>query len=180
MQIPETLKKKAEEFVFRYPEDKRQSALIPLLFEVQRELGWITPESEVWVAETLGVSAVKVREIITFYSMMRAEPSGKYLIQFCQNISCCLMGGVELQRHIEEKLGIHPGETSKDGLFTLKCVECLGGCSWGPMLLVNEDQYFQLTTEKVDRIINGLRAGEPVPADNPTPLLGNVAGEKVS
>ncbi|MBK6765984.1 MAG: NAD(P)H-dependent oxidoreductase subunit E [bacterium] len=179
MAIPETLKKKAEEILFRYPEDRRRSGLIPLLFEVQRELGWITPEAESWVVETLGVTDVNVREVITFYSMMRAEPSGKYLIQFCQNISCCLTGGEEIQKHVEHKLGIHPGETTKDGLFTLKCVECLGGCSWGPMMLINEDQYFQLTVEKLDRIIHGLKAGEPVPADNPTPLLGNVAGEKV-
>ncbi len=145
MAISETLKKKAEEIVFRYPEDKRASALIPLLFEVQRELGWITPDAEAWVIETLGVTEVKVREVITFYSMMRAEPCGKYLIQYCQNIACCLMGGEELQHHIEHKLGIHPGETTKDGMFTLKCVECLGGCSWGPMMVINEDQYFQLT-----------------------------------
>ena len=180
MQIPDTLKKKAAEIGFRYPEDKRQSGLIPLLFEVQRELGWITPEAEAWVAETLGVTEVKVREVITFYSMMRAEPSGKYLIQFCQNSACCRTGGEELQHHIEKKLGIHPGETTKDGMFTLKCVECLGGCSWGPMMLVNEDQYFQLSKEKVDKVIDGLRAGEPLVADNPTPLLGNVAGETVA
>lgn len=179
MPISDSLKKKAEEIVFRYPEDKRASALIPLLFEVQRELGWITPEAEEWVVETLGVTPVRVREVITFYSMMRAEPHGKFIIQFCENISCCLTGGEELQHHIEHKLGIHPGETTKDGLFTLKCVECLGGCSWGPMMLINEDQYFQLTKERVDQVIDGLRSGTPVTPDHPTPLLGNVAGEKV-
>lgn len=179
MPISDTLKKKTEEIIFRYPEDKRASALIPLLFEVQRELGWITPEAEEWVVETLGVTPVRVQEVITFYSMMRAEPVGKYLIQFCENISCCLTGGEELQHHIEQKLGIHPGETTKDGMFTLKCVECLGGCSWAPMMLVNEDQYYTLTKEKADKIIDGLRAGNPPAPDHPTPLLGNVAGEKV-
>ncbi|NUO18794.1 NADH-quinone oxidoreductase subunit NuoE [bacterium] len=178
MPISETLQKKAEEIIFRYPEDKRASALIPLLFEVQRELGWITPESEKWVADTLGVTQVRVREVITFYSMMRAEPAGKYIIQFCQNISCCLMGGEQLQHQIEKKLGIHPGETTSDGMFTLKCVECLGGCSWGPMMLVNEDQYFRLTPERVEQVIEGLRSGNPPKPDHPTPLLGNVAGEK--
>lgn len=177
MQIPETLKKKAEEIIFRYPEDKRESALIPLLFEVQREVGWITPEAEEWVAEALGVTPVRVREVVTFYSMMRAEPCGKYLIQFCHNISCCLTGGEEIQRHIEKKLGIHPGETTKDGMFTLKCVECLGGCSWGPMMIINEDQYYQLNVEKTDRILDSLKSESPLAPDQPTPLLGNIAGE---
>lgn len=178
--IPETLKKKAEEIFFRYPAEKRQSALLPLLFEVQREMGWIRPEAEAWVAEIVGVSPVKVREIITFYSMMRAEPVGKYLIQFCQNISCCLRGGEDILHHMEKKLGIHVGETTKDGLFTLRVVECLGGCSWAPMMLVNEDQYFVLSVEKIDKIIEGFRSGNPVAPDHPTPLLGNVAGEAVA
>ena len=178
MPIPETLKKNSEEIIFRYPEDKRAAALLPLLFEVQRELGWITPEAETWVVETLGVTPVRVREVIEFYQMFRAEPVGKYLIQFCENISCCLTGGEEIQHHIEQKLGIHPGETTKDGMFTLKCVECLGGCSWGPMMIINEDQYFQLTVEKADKIIDSLKSDSPIPPDNPTPLLGNIAGEK--
>jgi NADH:ubiquinone oxidoreductase subunit E len=87
------------------------------------------------------------------------------------------VGAEELQRHIEKHLGIKNGETTADGLFTLRYVECLGGCSWAPMMLVNENQYFQLTPEKFDRIVNGFRTSNPVPADNPTPLLGNVAGE---
>jgi NADH-quinone oxidoreductase E subunit len=177
MNIPSELDRKAEEIIFRYPDEHRESSLIPLMFEAQKHFGNISPEVEEWLAKMSGASLVKVREVLTFYSMMHAAPVGKYLIQYCQNIACCLVGGEELQRHIEDKLGIRPGETTKDGLFTLKCVECLGGCAWGPMMLVNEDQYFQLSIKKVDEILDGFRNGKPVPPDHPTPLMGNVAGE---
>jgi NADH-quinone oxidoreductase subunit E len=177
MQIPDSLKTKAEEIIFRYPPDHREAALVPLLFEAQRQVGWIDTEIEVWASEITGASLTKVREVTTFYSMLRTSPPGKYLIQFCQNISCCLTGGLELQAHVQNKLGIKPGETTEDGLFTLKYVECLGGCSWAPMMLVNEDQYFLLNMEKLDRILTGLKTGNPVKPDQPTPLQGNVSGE---
>ncbi len=179
-QIPESLRRKAEEIFFRFPPEHRAAGIIPLMFEAQRELGFISPETEQWVAKECGVSLVKVREVLTFYSMFRTAPAGKYLIQFCRNMSCCLMGGEEIQSQIEKKLGIHNGETSKDGLFTLRCVECLGGCAWGPMMIVNESQYFQLTPSKVDRILDGFASGAPVPADEPTPLMGNVGGALTS
>lgn len=177
MDIPESLNRKAEEIFFRFPDEHREAALVPLMFEVQRELGFISPDTECWLAETVGVSLVKVREVLTFYSMFRREPAGRYLVQFCHNISCCLAGAEDLQRHVEKKLGIKNGETTSDGMFTLRYVECLGGCSWAPMMLVNESQYYQLTPEKLDRIIEGFRSGSVVPPDEPTPLLGNV-GEK--
>jgi NADH-quinone oxidoreductase subunit E len=172
--IPEALSKQAEQIFFRYPPEHRQSGLVPLMFEAQKHLGYIAPETERWLAEQCGVSLVKVREVLTFYSMMRPAPVGKYLIQYCQNISCCLMGGEAVLAHVEQKLGIHAGQTTPDNLFTLRCVECLGGCSWGPMMLINEDQYYQLTVAKIDRILDGLKSGNPVPPDHPTPLLGNV------
>ena len=177
MNIPETLAKRADEIFSRYPAEHREAALVPLMFEAQKELGYISPEAERWLAESVGVSLVKVREVLTFYSMMRAEPIGKYLIQFCHNISCCLVGAEDLQKHIEKSLGIHNGETTTDGFFKMKYAECLGGCSWAPMMLVNEDQYFQLTSQKFDAIVSGIRSGNPVAPDHPTPLLGNVAGE---
>ena len=177
MNIPETLAKKADEIFARYPANHREAALVPLMFEAQKEFGFISPDVERWLAETIGVSLVKVREVLTFYSMMRTEPAGKYLIQFCHNIACCLVGAEDLQKHIERSLGVRNGGTSADGLFTLKYAECLGGCSWAPMMLVNEDQYYQLTPEKFDRIVNGFRSGKPIAPDNPTPLLGNVGGE---
>jgi NADH-quinone oxidoreductase subunit E len=177
MNIPDTLAKKADEIFSRYPANRREAALVPLMFEAQKELGLISPDTERWLSEIVGVSLVKVREVLTFYSMMRTEPIGKHLIQFCHNIACCLVGAEELQKHIERTLRLKNGETSPDGLFTLKYVECLGGCSWAPMMLVNEDQYFQLTPDKFDRIIQGIRAGTPVAPDNPTPLIGNVGRE---
>ncbi|MBI5059536.1 NAD(P)H-dependent oxidoreductase subunit E [candidate division KSB1 bacterium] len=173
-QIPEALHKKAEDIFFRYPPEHREAGLVPLMFEAQKVLGFISPETEHWLAEQCHVSLVKVREVLTFYSMMRSAAVGKYLIQYCQNISCCLMGGEAVLAHLEQKLGIHAGQTTPDKLFTLRCVECLGGCSWGPMLLVNEDQYYQLTPAKIDKLIDGFKSGNPVVPDNPTPLLGNV------
>jgi NADH-quinone oxidoreductase E subunit len=177
MEIPDTLIRKTEEIFFRFPPEHRESALVLILFEAQRELGCISPETERWVAETVGVSAVKVREVLSFYSMLRREEAGKYLIQFCHNISCCLAGAEDLQQWIEKKLGVKNGETTSDGVFTLRYAECLGGCTWAPMMLVNEAQYYQLTVEKLERIIEGFRCGQPVAPDEPTPLLGNV-GEK--
>jgi NADH-quinone oxidoreductase E subunit len=174
MNIPEILQRKVEEIFFRYPENHREAALIPVMFEAQRELGCITPETEGWIAKTVGVSVVKVRECLTFYSMFRTEPAGKYHLQMCRNISCCLAGGEDLHKHVEKKLAIKGGQTTPDRAFTLSYVECLGGCAWAPMMLVNEQQYYLLTPEKLDKIIDGLRAGEPVPPDEPTPLHGNV------
>ena len=177
MDIPEKLQQKIEAIFFRFPPEHREAALVPIMFETQRELGVITPETERWIVETVGVSAVKVREVLTFYSMFRREASGKFVIQLCHNISCCLAGAENLQHHLEKKLGIKNGETTADGLFTLRYVECLGGCSWAPMMLVNEAQYYLLTVEKLDRIIAGFQNNQPVAPDEPTPLLGNV-GEK--
>ncbi|HEY3294633.1 MAG TPA: NAD(P)H-dependent oxidoreductase subunit E [bacterium] len=177
MNISESLVQKAESIFLRYPPEHREAALIPVMFEAQREFGCITPEAERWVADIVGVSLVKVREVLTFYSMFRTTPVGKYHIQFCHNIACCLAGAEDLQAHIEKKLGIRNGETTTDGMFTLSYVECLGGCAWAPMMIVNEEQYYQLTPARLDQIIDGFRAGKPVMADQPTPLRGNV-GEK--
>lgn len=179
MQIPESLKQKAEAIFFRFPPEHRTAALVPLLFETQRELGWIAPETEQWLAETVGVSAVKVREALTFYSMFRTARAGKFVLMMCQNISCCLAGAEDLQLHVEKKLGIKNGETTDDGLFTLKYAECLGACSWAPVMLVNEQQYYHLTVDKLDRVLDGLAKGQPVPPDEPTPLAGNV-GEQAT
>jgi NADH-quinone oxidoreductase E subunit len=174
MNIPETLQRKVEEIFFRFPDEHREAALIPVMFEVQREFGFISPETEHWLAETVGVSLVKVRECLTFYSMFRTEPAGRYHIQLCHNIPCCLAGGEDLHKRVEKKLAIKAGQTTPDKMFTLSYVECLGGCAWAPMMLVNERQYYLLTPEKMDKILDGLRAGEPLPPDEPTPLRGNV------
>ncbi len=179
MNIPESLTQKVEQIFRRFPPEHREAALIPVMFEAQRAFGAITPDVERWVSETVGVSLVKVREILTFYSMFRTAPIGKYHIQFCHNIACCLAGAENLQVYIEKKLGIRNGETTADRLFTLSYVECLGGCAWAPMMLVNEGQYFELTPAKIDRIVEGFRNGNPVPPDQPTPLKGNV-GEKAA
>ncbi len=144
MPIPESLTRKADDIIRRFPADHRQAALVPLMFETQRELGFISPETERWLAETVGVSAVKVREVLTFYSMFHTGPVGKYVIQLCHNISAASSARRICRRIWKKKLGINNGGTTTDGLFTLRYVECLGGCAWAPMMLVNEDQYYQL------------------------------------
>lgn len=172
--IPDTLEKKAQELILHYPPEHRSAALVPLLLEAQKVVGYISPEVETWAAETLGVTPVRVREVISFYGMMHRKPVGKYHIMFCHNVSCSIQGAESLLAYLEEKLGIKAGQVSEDGLFSITAVECLGACGWGPVMLVNEEQFFQLTTEKVDTIIDTLRQGRMPAGDSPTPLIGNV------
>jgi NADH-quinone oxidoreductase subunit E len=173
--IPDELEKKAQEIILHYPPEHRGAALVPILLEAQKSLGCLTPDVETWVADTLGVTPVRVREVISFYTMMHRKPVGKYHIMFCHNVTCSLRGAEDLQEYLETKLGIKTGEVSDDGLFSLAEVECLGACGWGPVMLVNEEQYFQLTRDKIDKIIDELRQGRMPPGDSPTPLIGNVA-----
>jgi NADH-quinone oxidoreductase subunit E len=173
--ISAELEKKTHEIILRYPPERRSAALVPVLLEAQKTLGYLTPEAEAWVADTLGVTLVRVREVISFYSMMRRKPVGKYHIMFCHNVVCSLRGAESLQAYLEKKLGIQAGEVTEDGLFSLAAVECLGACGWGPVMLVGEEQYLQLTPEKVDRILNEFRQGRVPAGDSPTPLIGNVA-----
>ncbi|MFH1009703.1 MAG: NAD(P)H-dependent oxidoreductase subunit E [bacterium] len=173
--IPQELEKKAHEIILRYPPERRGAALVPVLLEAQKAFGYLSPEAETWVADTLGVTPVRVREVISFYAMMRQKPAGKYHIMFCHNVGCSLRGAESLQAYLEKKLGIKAGGVTEDGLFSLVAVECLGACGWGPVMLVGEEQYFQLTPEKIDRIVSELRRGQLPPGDSPTPLIGNVA-----
>ena len=172
--ISQELEQKAHEIILRYPPEHRSAALVPVLFEAQKSLGYLSPEVEEWAADTLGITPVRVREVISFYRMMRRKPAGKYHIMFCHNVACSMRGAESLQRHLESKLGIVAGEVTEDGLFSLAAVECLGACGWGPAMLVGEEQYFQLTQERIDKILDELRQGRMPPGDSPTPLIGNV------
>jgi NADH-quinone oxidoreductase subunit E len=172
--ISQELEAKTQEIILRYPPEHRSAALVPVLLEVQKAFGYLSPETETWVAEKLGVTPVRVREVISFYAMMRREPTGKYHIMFCHNVSCALRGAESLQTYLENKLGIKPGQVTADGVFSLEAVECLGACGWGPVMLVGEEQYFQLTPEKIDRILDAFRQGRVPLGDSPTPLIGNV------
>lgn len=146
--------KKVDAIVAKYPQPK--AALLPVLWEVQKAVGSIDLKAEEWVAGRLGVAASHVHGCVTFYTMYKQKPSGKYHIQVCTTLSCMLRGSDELQRHLEQKLGIKPGETTPDGKFSLVRVECLGSCGTAPMFQLNDDYHENLTLESVDRLLAGL------------------------
>ncbi|PWJ59986.1 NADH-quinone oxidoreductase subunit E [Dyadobacter jejuensis] len=147
---------KAQEIIARYPEGRQKSALLPLLHLVQEQWGWVSSEAMDYVAEMLDIKPVEVYEVASFYTMYHLEPVGKHVIEYCRTGPCCLMGGEEVYAHLRQKLGINPGETTADGKFTIKEVECLAACGWGPVFQVREKYYMNLTNEKVDEIIDEL------------------------
>jgi NADH-quinone oxidoreductase subunit E len=142
----------------RYP-DKR-SALIPVLTIAQREFGWISEAVMVYVAELLELTPPKVFEVVTFYTMLNQKPVGKYHIQLCKTLSCALVGADDLAGHIVAKLGIRPGETTPDGQFSFKLVECLGSCGTAPAVQINDAYYENLTREKLDGLVERFKNGE--------------------
>jgi NADH-quinone oxidoreductase subunit E len=148
------LERTIRDLVSRYP--SAGAALVPALRLVQDEAGWISPAAERRLAELLGMTPIRVREVVTFYSMLTRRPLGRYHIQVCSNVSCYLAGGDRLSSYLQTKLGLAPGETTPDGKFTLTEVECLGGCDESPCLLINYERYGRLDTAKVDRLLEGL------------------------
>lgn len=146
--------RKVDAIVGRYPE--RKAALLPVLWLVQRTRGWIDGPSEEWVASRLGVSASHVHGVVTFYTMYKPRPFGRYHIQVCTTLSCMLRGSDDIVGHLERKLGIRPGETTSDGKFSLVKVECLGSCGTAPMLQLNDDYHENLSIEGLDRLLDGL------------------------
>lgn len=149
------LRQKIDEAVARYP--KKEAALLPVLHLVQREAGCIREEEERFVAQALGLKPVKIREVVTFYSMFLRRPIGRYHLQVCTNLSCSLLGAESLVDYLKKKLGLGIGETTADGRFTLSTVECLGACEQAPCLMVNFDYHGQLDRDKIDKILEGLK-----------------------
>ena len=146
---------RAEEIIARYPTDKKKSALIPLLHLAQDENeGWLSVETMDYVASVLGILPIEVYEVASFYSMFNLKKRGNCLIEVCRTSSCWLSGAEDIVRHIEKRLGIKDGETTADGKFTLKTVECLGACGYAPMLQVGDKFHEHLTIEKVDSLID--------------------------
>lgn len=146
--------KRVDAIVGRYPRPK--AALLPVLWEVQKAEGWVTSQAEEWVANRLEVSPAHVHGCVTFYTMYKQRPMGKYHIQLCTTLSCMLRGCDDLLEHLERKLGIREGEVTPDGKFSLVRVECLGSCGTAPMFQLNDDYHEDLTIEKVDRLLDGL------------------------
>jgi len=146
--------RKVDTVVARYPEPK--AALLPVLWLVQRTAGHVSLEAETWVADRLGVSAAHVHGVVSFYTMYKQKPTGRYHIQVCTTLSCMLRGSDDVVAHLERRLGIKPGETTPDGKFSLAKVECLGSCGTAPMLQLNDDYHENLTIEGLDRLLDGL------------------------
>jgi NADH-quinone oxidoreductase E subunit len=144
-----------ESHLTKYPADRKRSALIPLLFVIQRERGWIDNAGANFLAKFLDIQVTDIWETATFYSMFNMRPVGKYHIQVCKTLSCRIMGEPEITGHICDKLGIRVGETTPDGMFTVSRVECLGSCGTAPMMQINFDYHEDLT--KVDEILNSLK-----------------------
>ena len=140
----------------KYPPDRKRSALIPLLFVIQRERGYVDNEGVNFLARFLELEVTDIWETVTFYSMFNLRPVGKHHIQICKTLSCRIMGEPEITEHICNRLGIHVGETTDDEKFTVSLVECLGSCGTAPMLQIGFDYHEDLTTEKVDKILDSL------------------------
>jgi NADH-quinone oxidoreductase E subunit len=141
----------------KYPADRQRSALIPLLFVIQRERGYVDNAGVNYLAKFLNLEVTDVWETATFYSMFNLHKVGKHHLQICKTLSCKIMGEPEITDHICKKLNIHPGQTTEDGKFTVTLVECLGSCGTAPMMQVGFDYHENLTTESVDKILDNLK-----------------------
>jgi NADH-quinone oxidoreductase subunit E len=155
---PETLVM-VEQIIGRYPADRKKSALLPLLHIAQEELGgYLSVDVMDYVAGLLGIQPVEVYEVATFYTQFYLEKRGRYMIEICRTSPCAICGGEKISEYIQKKLGIADGQTTADGIFTLREVECLGACGYAPAMQVNTEFYEFLTEEKVDHIIEKLKS----------------------
>ncbi len=159
--LKDKYKDEIAEILSRYP--VKRSALIPLLYLAQREQGYITEASMTEIAGLLRLTPSQVYETATFYTMLNLKKVGKFHIQVCKSLMCALVGSDTVIGWMKNKLGITPGETTADGLFTLTAVECLAACGTAPMMQINDDYYERLTEEKVDRILADLKTNGTCP-----------------
>ena len=154
MKFSDNKMKEVQGIIERYPQGKQKSALIPVLHIAQQEFGgWLSTETMDYVADVLGLKPIEVYEVATFYSMFYLKTVGKYMFEVCQTGPCMLNGSDDIVKYIHDTLGIKPGETTADGLFTLKIVECLGACGYAPMMQQGKYYREHLTKEKIDAII---------------------------
>ena len=156
--MTESLMNRINELLSHYPEDKKKSALLPVLHEVQdAHDNWLSIALMDKVAEILEILPIEVYEVATFYTMYNLKPIGKYMFEFCQTSCCCLRGVEDLMDYTCEKLGVGIGETTADGLFEVRGVECLGACGYAPMMQLGDFYKEHLTKEKIDQIIADCR-----------------------
>lgn len=145
-----------DKLVMIYP--LKRSALVPMLLYAQDEKGYLSDEVVSEIALRIGITELDVRSVLSYYSLLRTKPMGKYHVQVCTNISCMLRGGNEVFEHCKKTLGIENKQTTADGLFSVEEVECIGACSWAPAVQVNYDFYENLTPEELDKVLEKYRA----------------------
>jgi NADH-quinone oxidoreductase subunit E len=155
----DTAMETVNKIISHYPPEKIKSALLPVLHVAQAEFGgWLSPEVMDYVASILKIKPIEVFEVASFYTMYNLKPVGKCVIEVCQTSSCWLNGAEDIVKYIEKKFNIKVGETSKDGMFTLKTAECLGSCGTAPMVQIGASYHENLTYEKLDKILDNYKA----------------------
>jgi NADH-quinone oxidoreductase subunit E len=158
MKFSDQLEQRFATMVTHYP--TKRSALVPMLLYIQDEVGALTDEAIHEIAQRIDLSVLEVRNVISYYSMLRTHAIGKYNFQICTNVSCLLRGADDIFEHCKKKLGIGNKEDTPDGLFHLEEVECIGACSWAPAMMLNYEFVENLTPEKIDELIDGLKKKE--------------------
>jgi len=162
--ISAVARQRIEELLPRYA--RKRSVLLPALWIVQNEIGWLPSKAMEEVAEILEIEPVQVEETASFYSLFFKKPVGKFVVDVCTNVACMLSGGYELSRAVQEKLKIAPGETTADGLFTLREVECIAACEGSPCAQINYEYYENLTRDKLFVILDDMASGAARPGGN--------------
>ena len=153
--LSETLKSEVLELKGHYPQPR--AALVPALRAAQRDLGWLSKDTQAEIAALLGITALDVHEVVSFYPMLYDKPVGRHLIHVCRTLSCDACGGKELWQHLERRLGVQRGGTTADGKFTLMSAECLASCGTAPVLLLDGERHENLTHGQVDKLLEAAR-----------------------
>ena len=141
----------------RFPAGFESSLVLPCVRRIQEDRGYVADSDVVELAAYLGIPQIQIEEVLSFYTMFRRRPIGRWHLQLCHNVSCSMNGAESLLAHVERRLGIGPGETTADGRFTLSHAECLGSCGTAPMMMVNEAYHENLTAAKVDQLLEELK-----------------------
>ena len=158
MKFSDQLEKRFTEMSTHYP--TKRSVLVPMLLYIQDEVGAVTDEAVAEMAKRVDLTELEVRNVVSYYSMMRTHAIGKYNFQVCTNVSCLLRGGEEILDHCKKKLSVGHKESTADGLFHVEEVECIGACSWAPAMMLNYEYHENLTPEKIDELIEGIKKKE--------------------
>ena len=146
-----------EKFRERFPAGFESSLVLPCLRRIQEDRGYVANSDIEELAEFLGVPPIQIEEVLSFYTQFRRKPIGRWHLQLCHNVSCTMNGAEKVLAHVEQKLGIKPGQTTPDGRYTLSTVECLGSCGTAPMMMVNDGYHENLTFAKLDDLLEGLK-----------------------